>query len=76
MAEGVWSGVTSLAARPCHVSATGRYGRFWWLELTSDGIDPKRVTMLGSAVRVLPAGGGEGATWFTASDCEKGYSLA
>jgi EmrB/QacA subfamily drug resistance transporter len=76
VAETVLSSVTSLAARPCHISATGRYGRFWWLELTSDGIDPKRVTVLGSTVRVLPAGGGGDPTWSTPSDSEKGYSLA
>jgi EmrB/QacA subfamily drug resistance transporter len=76
VAPAVSSSVISMAARPCHISATGRYGRFWWLELTSDSSDPKRLTMLGSAVRVLPAGGGEGDNWFTPSDLEKGYSLA
>jgi EmrB/QacA subfamily drug resistance transporter len=70
------SSVLALATRPCHISTVGRYGRFWWLELTADGTDPRRVTMLGSAVRVRPAGGGEGGMWFRPFDTQKGYSLA
>ena len=76
VAETTSSTVVSLAARPCHISAVGRYGRFWWLELMSDGDDPRRVTMLGSAVRVRPAGGGEGGARFTPFDTQHGYSLS
>jgi hypothetical protein len=76
VADSVSSSVMALAARPCHISAVGRYGRFWWLELMSDGDQPRRVTMLGSAVRVLPAGGGESGTWFTPLGTRHGYSLA
>jgi EmrB/QacA subfamily drug resistance transporter len=76
VADSVSSSVMALAARPCHISAVGRYGRFWWLELMSDGDQPGRVTMLGSAVRVLPAGGGEGGTWLTPLGTRHGYSLA
>ena len=77
VAESVSSSVIALAVRPCHISAVGRYGRFWWLELVSDGDDPRRVTMLGSAVRVLPAGGGsEGGAWLTPLGDRRGYSLA
>ena len=75
VAQTVSSSVIALTARPCHISAVGRYGRFWWLELMSDGDDPRRVTMLGSAVRVVPAGGGAGGAWFAPFDTQHGYSL-
>ncbi|HUJ67674.1 MAG TPA: hypothetical protein VLX59_19170, partial [Acidimicrobiales bacterium] len=76
VADAVSHSVAAFVTRPCHVSRAGCYGRFWWLELTADGADPRRVTVLASAVRVRAAGGGTDATWFTPSDAERGYSLA
>jgi len=76
VAGAVSRSVTAFVTGPCHLSRAGCYGRFFWLELTSEGADPGRVTVLASAVRVQPAGGGVDATWFTPAGAEKGYSLA
>jgi hypothetical protein len=37
----------------------GRYGRLWWIEIVSDGAAAgEKVVLLGSHVRLTPAGGG------------------
>jgi hypothetical protein len=41
------------------LGAAGRYGRLWWIEVVSDGAAAgENVVLLGSRVRLTPAGGG------------------
>jgi hypothetical protein len=41
------------------LGAAGRYGRFWWIEIVSDGAAVgEKVVLLGSQLRLTPAGGG------------------
>jgi hypothetical protein len=41
------------------LGAAGRYGRLWWIEIVSDGAAAgEKVVLLGSHVRLTPAGGG------------------
>jgi len=41
------------------LDAAGRYGRLWWIEIVSDGAAAgEKVVLLGSHVRLTPAGGG------------------
>lgn len=43
------------------LDAAGRYGRFWWIEIVSDGAARgEKVVLLGSDLRLTPAGGGHG----------------
>ena len=43
------------------LGAAGRYGRLWWIEIVSDGAAAgEKVVLLGSRVRLTPAGGGQG----------------
>jgi len=43
------------------LDAAGRYGRFWWIEIVSDGAARgEKVVLLGSHLRLTPAGGGHG----------------
>jgi hypothetical protein len=44
------------------LDAAGRYGRFWWIEIVSDGAAAgEKVVLLGSHLRLTPAGGGHAA---------------
>jgi hypothetical protein len=48
------------AQHPCHLTDGGRYGRFWWLAFgvaDDRGVTP--VTVLGAALRLHPADGGD-----------------
>jgi hypothetical protein len=41
------------------LSAAGRYGKFWWIEIVSEGAAAgEKVVLLGSRLRLTPAGGG------------------
>jgi len=41
------------------LDAAGRYGRFWWIEIVSDGAAVgEKVVLLGSHLRLTPTGGG------------------
>ena len=41
------------------LGAAGRYGRFWWIEIVGDGAAVgEKVVLLGSQLRLTPAGGG------------------
>jgi len=41
------------------LGAAGRYGRLWWIEIVSDGAAAgEKVVLLGSHLRLTPAGGG------------------
>jgi hypothetical protein len=41
------------------LAGAGRYGRFWWIEVVSDGAAAgEKVVLLGSHLRLTPAGGG------------------
>jgi hypothetical protein len=43
------------------LDAAGRYGRFWWVEVISDGAPRgEKVVLLGSHLRLAPASGGRG----------------
>ncbi len=45
--------------------AAGRYGRFWWIEIVTDGAARgEKVVLLGSHLQLIPARGGHG--WATA----------
>ena len=55
------------------LDAAGRYGRFWWIEIVSDGAARgEKVVLLGSHLRLTPAGGGHG--W--AADIEETQGTA
>ena len=41
-----------------HLMASGRYGIFWWIELSGTG---EPMVLLGSTLRLFPTGGGGGA---------------
>jgi hypothetical protein len=44
------------------LAAAGRYGRFWWIEVVRDGAAAgEKVVLLGSHLRLTPAGGGHGS---------------
>lgn len=41
------------------LEAAGRYGRFWWIEIVSDGAAVgEKMVLLGSHLRLTPTGGG------------------
>jgi hypothetical protein len=43
------------------LDAVGRYGKFWWIEVVSDGAArAEKVVLLGSHLRLIPAGRGPG----------------
>ena len=43
------------------LGAAGRYGKFWWIEVVSDGAAcAEKVVLLGSHLRLTPAGRGHG----------------
>jgi hypothetical protein len=43
------------------LDAAGRYGKFWWIEVISDGAARgEKVVLLGSHLRLAPASGGRG----------------
>ena len=41
--------------------AAGRYGKFWWIEIATDGAArDEKVVLLGSHLQLIPASGGHG----------------
>jgi hypothetical protein len=43
------------------LGAAGRYGKFWWIEVASDGAARgEKVVLLGSHLQLIPASGGHG----------------
>jgi hypothetical protein len=41
------------------LNAAGRYGKLWWIEIVADGAAAgEKVVLLGSQLRLTPAGGG------------------
>ena len=43
------------------LDAVGRYGKFWWIEVSTDGpAHGEKVVLLGSHLQLIPAGGGIG----------------
>jgi len=43
------------------LGAAGRYGRFWWIEIVTDGAARgEKVVLLGSHLQLIPAGGAHG----------------
>ena len=40
--------------------AAGRYGKFWWIEIATDGAAREKVVLLGSHLQLIPASGGHG----------------
>jgi hypothetical protein len=43
------------------LDAAGRYGKFWWLEITTDSAARgEKVVLLGSHLQLIPASGGHG----------------
>jgi hypothetical protein len=43
------------------LGAVGRYGRFWWIEIVTDGAARgEKVVLLGSHLQLTPAGGAHG----------------
>ena len=43
------------------LDAAGRYGKFWWIEVATDGASQgENVVLLGSHLQLIPTGGGHG----------------
>jgi hypothetical protein len=43
------------------LDAAGRYGKFWWIEVATDGASRgENVVLLGSHLQLIPTGGGHG----------------
>src|ERR1700761_4452797 len=43
------------------LDAAGRYGKFWWIEIATDSAArAEKIVLLGSHLRLVPAGGGAG----------------
>jgi hypothetical protein len=43
------------------LAAAGRYGRFWWIEIVTEGATlGEKVVLLGSRLQLIPEGGGRG----------------
>ena len=43
------------------LDAAGRYGKFWWIEIATDGARrDEKVVLLGSHLQLIPASGGHG----------------
>jgi hypothetical protein len=43
------------------LDAAGRYGKFWWIEVATDGASRgEKVVLLGSHLQLIPTGGGHG----------------
>ena len=43
------------------LDAVGRYGKFWWIEMATDGAArDEKVVLLGSHLQLIPASGGPG----------------
>ena len=47
-----------VVAGAARVTGAGKYGRFWWLAVTgSDDMERPRAVVMGSRVKLMPAGG-------------------
>jgi hypothetical protein len=45
------------------LGAAGRYGKFWWIEITADSVARgEKIILLGSHLQLIPASGGHGWT--------------
>ena len=62
-----------VVAGAARVTGAGRYGRFWWLAVTgSDDMDKPRAVVMGSRVRLMPAGAAAPARRHDARRAEPG----